>query len=228
MPDEQPTNGDATPTAEATAAPAGNGEGMSKQTRTRGPDRKPRKRRGPVPQIEEFRSKLAHYVADLLGRGANAHEAAAVVRRAYAESALFGKECSPPTTAAVIAMARTIIIERTGRSREEHLRDSFAFYTQIVRDPETSTSEKLRARAALDSLLGLHGAGPGPEGGGEPEPVRITEMVVRTRADVDLIRRAERINGLHLVEECLERLEAAARDRPHGTLDGRPPTSTID
>jgi hypothetical protein len=218
MADEQPiTNGDATPTP--------NGEGTSKQTRGRGPDKRPRKKRGPVPQVEEFRSKLACYVADLLGRGANSHEAAAVIKRAYAESSLFGKECSPPTTAAIIARAREIIVERTGRSRSEHVADAFAFYSQVVRDPETSTSEKLRARGAIDSLLGLHGAA--PEDSGDPGPISIVERVVRSREEVGLLQRASRINAWAPLMAYLERLEAAAKDRPHGTIDGKPPVRNL-
>jgi hypothetical protein len=164
--------------------------------------------------VAEFRERLACYVADLLGRGGNAHEAAVAIRRSYAESALYGRECSPPTTAAIIARAREIIVERTGAPREEHLRDAFAFYTGVIRNPETSTSEKLRARAQLDFLLDLRRAA--PEAEPEPDPVRIRELVVRSRLDVDIVRRAIRVGVLEKLLDWLTQCEEAVAARGNG------------
>jgi len=96
-------------------------------------------------------------VADALarGRGCHKHEAVALVKRLYAGSPLFGRPCYSRTAMTLLRRARDLLIERAGSSREEQRMLSFAFYESIIRDPEASLTQKMKARTRLDRLLGL-------------------------------------------------------------------------
>lgn len=54
-----------------------------------------------------------------------------------------------------IARARKLMREETGRPKDEHVADSYAFYCSVIADPNASHKDKLRAQELLDKLLGL-------------------------------------------------------------------------
>jgi hypothetical protein len=213
MPDEPLKNGDgATATAEATT----NGE--QAPPRRRGKDRRPRKKRGAPPAVEEFRARLAAYIADLLGRGGHPHEAAQAIRTAYLQSPLYQREPSAPTVASIIAKARELLREKSGRTRQEHLLDAYGLYQAVIRDPTSSVGQKLQARTRLDALFDLGGAA--PEAPGSPEAVQIRELVVRSRLDVDIVRRATKAGVLDRLltwlTECEKVVEARGKANGQG------------
>lgn len=59
------------------------------------------------------------------------------------------------TAETVISRARARIMERSGKSIEEHRADAYAFYDSILRDPIAETRERIVAQARIDKLLGL-------------------------------------------------------------------------
>jgi hypothetical protein len=201
--------------------------GLPPPRKPRGPDLQPRKKRGFDTQAkEDFRAALAQHTADMLARGGTSSEAVHVIKRAYAQSELFGTECARSTAEDIIRRARAVLVERTGKSAQEHLTDAVGFYTQILRDPQGGVWEKLAARKQLDTLLDLHRVGAVTET--RAGPVEVREVVIRTRSQASALQRASKINAMGLVEEYLTKLEEAAATRPFGTIDGKPPTSTID
>jgi len=59
------------------------------------------------------------------------------------------------TAETVISRARARIMERSGKTIEEHRADAYAFYDSILRDPVADTRERIVAQARIDKLLGL-------------------------------------------------------------------------
>ena len=151
------------------------------------PPTKPRKPRKPkakrvdgaekTPKQQEMDAQTT-YAVKLLAKRAYKHEIFALLKVRY-------PKCSARTCERIMARAREVLREQTGRSRQEHREDAYAFYDSILRDPEARIGEKLLAQARIDSLMGLtapleHRHGQSDQAG----PVQtVTEVVVRTREE---------------------------------------------
>jgi hypothetical protein len=74
----------------------------------------------------------------------------ALVREAFG---IKGRSCDR-----VLARARGRIRERTGKGKEHHAADAFAFYDSVVRDEEAPLRLRLLAQQRIDELMGLEAA----------------------------------------------------------------------
>lgn len=56
-----------------------------------------------------------------------------------------------------LSAARNLLIAWTGKSREDHFVDAFAFYWSVISDPDPAVTlrTRMQARRQLDRLLGL-------------------------------------------------------------------------
>ena len=62
---------------------------------------------------------------------------------------------SSRTCETYLAEAKRRMVDRSGRSRDEHRMDSLAFYESIVSGPESDIRDKMNAQTRIDWLLGL-------------------------------------------------------------------------
>lgn len=55
----------------------------------------------------------------------------------------------------VLSLAREEISQEFGRPKVEHQEDAMEFYKSVIRDPNASHKDKIRAQEGIDRLLGL-------------------------------------------------------------------------
>jgi len=87
-------------------------------------------------------------VAQLLARRLHRHEIKKVMRGKFGVG---GRQ-----TETYISRARELLIDRTGRSRDDHFSEAFCFYEGVLRDPGADIKDKFAAQAELNKLLGLY------------------------------------------------------------------------
>lgn len=102
---------------------------------------------GDRPTEEEYAQRV-ELVINMVAKAAKKHEMKAVLNMKYGVSAR--------TAESYIAQAKLEIKERASRHKDELFGESMSFYEMVIRDPGASMSEKMAARAALDSLFGLN------------------------------------------------------------------------
>lgn len=88
------------------------------------------------------------YVRELLAKGHHDGE----IRKLTAQK--FG--CAPRTVHRYLTTVRGNIREETGRDVTEMRGDSLEFYRGILTNPNASVRDKIRAREAMDKILGLN------------------------------------------------------------------------
>lgn len=85
---------------------------------------------------------------------------------------------SSRTSERVLARVRERMMERTGKEKEAHKDDAFAFYDSVIRDAAAPLRLKILAQERIDKLLGLQAverhehSGPG----GGPIPILETDL----------------------------------------------------
>jgi hypothetical protein len=147
-----------------------------------------------------------NYACRVLGRRGYKHELFALLRNRYG--------ISTRTCERVLARAREVMAQRAGKNRVEHRVDALSFYESVVRDPESTTAEKLHAQSRIDKLLGLEapqrvGIGGDPEAG--PQQIQVTETIVRDRRDLRELNLVERATRLGALEKLVAWIDEAER-----------------
>lgn len=104
----------------------------------------------PIPKrrpTELEREQRIERVVDLLGAGRRKSEIKTELETAYGIDVRQAER--------YLSLARQRIVARTGRSKDEHRVDSFAFYESVCSDQNLPARDRLLARIRLDALLGL-------------------------------------------------------------------------
>jgi len=95
---------------------------------------------------EEFLGRIL-VLAKKLSSGAKKRELKAAGMKQWKVSAR--------TMETYLSRAREMLLEETGKTRQEHIAEAYWHYQSVIEDPKTTTREKLEARAGIRELLGL-------------------------------------------------------------------------
>ena len=82
-------------------------------------------------------------------------------------------DVSTRTTERILARARANIVEASGKPRESHREDAYAFYSSVISDPSAAVRTKLIAQERIDKLLGLESANKLELSGPDGRPIRL-------------------------------------------------------
>jgi hypothetical protein len=100
------------------------------------------------------------------------------------------------------------MLEETGKSREQHVADSYSIYTRIV-EKTKSEQTKLKARARIDKLLGLDAPKrheiSGPDAGPITSEVHVKEAL-RSLSDEEL----------RMLKRVKDRMASLTAGQPNG------------
>lgn len=152
----------------------GEGEKVAQQRKAG----RPRKRGRDTASNEEFAQRI-EFAALLLGRD---------VPSSQAKQQLVAKYSVTVRMAEIyIAQARDLLVEWSGRTREEHFLESVSFWKSVVQAPGSSMADRMRAREKLDELYHLAKA----REVAEPPKIHIHEVVVRSREEASAMRLLE-------------------------------------
>lgn len=132
----------------------------------------------------------------LIGQSKPKHQVIAILKQQYKISTRMAQH--------YVARARKRLIEKTGKSEEQHFQDAQMFWMSIVEDPRTDLNTKMRAQEALEKLLGLH----------RPQKSHI-ELTGANGGPLELITfavQADRVDDVREVELLPERNGETARN----------------
>lgn len=112
------------------------------------------------------------FAALLLSKMLPKHQVKKAIRKRFSEEHP-GEDLSPRTLETYISRGRQLLVEWSGKSKEEHFNDAAAFYLQMIQTGEND-HVKLQARARLDSLYNLDGPLVHIHRGDKDSPIPIT------------------------------------------------------
>ncbi len=96
---------------------------------------------------EDHRESIVVFTQRLLEDRHNRSEIENIVGRHF--------RIKPVTVCKYLTKARKRLVEQTGKPKEEHIQDAYAFYVSVVRDKKQAMSDRLKAAGRIDKLLGL-------------------------------------------------------------------------
>lgn len=81
-----------------------------------------------------------------------------------------------------LSRARELLIEWSGKSKDEHRNDALAFYESIIRS-DASPADRMTAQGRIDKLLGLEAPQQHSGPGGGPVPISLVEVILTEARD---------------------------------------------
>lgn len=102
---------------------------------------------------EDVREEIIDLCAEAIAEGQFKSSLKRIVRACLKGSE--HEDVSTVTIERIITDARVKVRESAGITKEDGQTDAIAFYQKVLRDPNASNIDKLRARERIDKLLGL-------------------------------------------------------------------------
>ena len=98
---------------------------------------------------EELRERRLSLAVDLLS---SLHSKGEVVAQLKQEFQISARACER-----IITPAKARILANTEKELSEHINEAYGFYRRMIKDSTIDVRERIRAREALDKLLGIQG-----------------------------------------------------------------------
>lgn len=156
-------------------------------------------RRGRKPTRDEMRVRITAAVEMLAVKGWKKFQIKAAFKKQWG--------CGPRTVERYLTKARAILRAEAGKSDEDHLSESYAFYKSVLANDKATLREKTKAQENLDKLLGLR----------KPFKVAQTDAAGNDIPDDELAERKRRVIA------ALERIKSREAMKSSTILDQMDP-----